>query len=50
MIGRASAGPLRACVKIADCYDPSSAGTLTYAKSLVMCVESILPPCRNNSQ
>jgi hypothetical protein len=29
---------------------PSSAGTLTCNKSLVMCVESILPPCPNNLQ
>jgi hypothetical protein len=28
----------------------SFAGTLTCVKSLVMCVESILPPCPNNSQ
>jgi hypothetical protein len=35
-----SAGPLRACVKVADYCDPSSAGTLTCVKSLEMCVES----------
>jgi hypothetical protein len=28
----------------------SSAGTLTCVKSLVTCVESVLPPCPNNSQ
>jgi hypothetical protein len=28
----------------------SSAGTLTYVKLLVTCVESILPTCPNNSQ
>jgi hypothetical protein len=27
--------PLRACVEVADCYDPASAGTLTYVKTLV---------------
>jgi hypothetical protein len=27
-------------VKVADCYDPSSAGKPTCTKSLVMCVES----------
>jgi hypothetical protein len=40
MIGHVSASPLRACVKVADCYDPSSAGKLTCTKSLVTCVES----------
>jgi hypothetical protein len=29
MIGHVSAGPSRAYVKIADCYDPSSTDTLT---------------------
>jgi hypothetical protein len=32
--------PLRACVKVVDCCDPSSAGTLTYVKSLETCVKS----------
>jgi hypothetical protein len=32
--------PLRECVKVADCYDPSSAGTLTCIKSIETCVES----------
>jgi hypothetical protein len=27
--------PLRACVKVGDCCDPFSAGTLTRAKTLV---------------
>jgi hypothetical protein len=49
MIGHTSAGPLRACVKVTDYCDPSSAGILTHAKSLVTCVESVLPPCPNNS-
>jgi hypothetical protein len=42
--------PLRACVKVVDCCDPSSIGTLTCAKSLVICVASVLPLCPNNSQ
>jgi hypothetical protein len=50
MIGHTSVGPLRACVKVTDCRDPSFAGTLTCTKSLVMCVENVLPPCPNNSQ
>jgi hypothetical protein len=41
---------LRACVKIADCCDLSSAGTLTYAKTIETYVESILPPYPNDSQ
>jgi hypothetical protein len=41
---------LRACVKVANCCDPSSAGILTCIKSLVTCVESILSPCPSNSQ
>jgi hypothetical protein len=27
-------------VKVADCYDPSSVGTLTYVKMIETCVES----------
>jgi hypothetical protein len=38
-----SAGPLRACAKVDDCCVPFSTGTLTYVKTLKMCVESILP-------
>jgi hypothetical protein len=30
--GHESAGPLKACVKIDDCYDPFSVGTVTYVK------------------
>jgi hypothetical protein len=41
MSGHASAGPLRACVKVANYCDPSSAGTLPCVKSLVTCVESV---------
>jgi hypothetical protein len=40
MIGHVSAGPLRACVKVANCCDPSSTGTLTCVKSLETCAES----------
>jgi hypothetical protein len=32
--------PLRTCVKVADCYDPSSAGTLTCVKMIETCVKS----------
>jgi hypothetical protein len=32
--------PLRACVKVDDCYDPSSIGTLTCIKRIETCVES----------
>jgi hypothetical protein len=35
-----SAGPLRACVKVDDCCDPFSAGTLTRVKTIETCVES----------
>jgi hypothetical protein len=37
-------------VKIADCYDPSFAGTLTCVEIIEMCVEIVLPPSMNNSQ
>jgi hypothetical protein len=40
MSGHKSAGPLRACVKFADCCDPSSVGTLTCVKMIETCVES----------
>jgi hypothetical protein len=49
-VGTKVLDPLRACVKVADCCDSSSTGTLTCVKSIVMCVESVLPPCPNNSQ
>jgi hypothetical protein len=45
-----SAGPLRVCVNVDDCYDPFSAGTLTCIKTIEMIVESILPPYPNNLQ
>jgi hypothetical protein len=31
-----------------EMIDLSSVGTLTCVKSLVTCVESVLPPCPNN--
>jgi hypothetical protein len=41
MSGHESAGPLRACVKIADCCDSSSTTALTCVKSLAMMFESV---------
>jgi hypothetical protein len=38
--GHECAGPLRACVKVADCCDPSFTGTLTCVKSLETLVEN----------
>jgi hypothetical protein len=35
-VGTKVLDPLRACVKVADCCDPFSTGTLTYIKTLVM--------------
>jgi hypothetical protein len=43
MSGHVSAGPLRACVKVDDYYDPFSTCTLTYVKTIEMIVKSILP-------
>jgi hypothetical protein len=40
MSGHKSVVPIRACVKVADCYDLSFAGTLTYVKMIQTCVES----------
>jgi hypothetical protein len=34
MLGYFSTGPLRACVKVAEYYDPSFIGTLTHVKSI----------------
>jgi hypothetical protein len=42
--------PLRACVKVADYYDPSSAGTLTCVKALEMFVSALLPLYLNDSE
>jgi hypothetical protein len=44
MIGHVSAGALRACVKVADCCDLSSTGTLTCVKSLETCVSNAFAP------
>jgi hypothetical protein len=41
VIGHASFGPLRARVKVANCCDPYSVGTLTCVKLLLTCVESV---------
>jgi hypothetical protein len=32
--------PLKACVKVAECCDPSSTSILTYVKTIETCVES----------
>jgi hypothetical protein len=32
--------PLRECVNVADCYDPSFVGTLTCVKMIETCIES----------
>jgi hypothetical protein len=50
MSGYESAGPLRACVKVANYCDPSFARTLTCVKMIEMCVESVLPLYPNDSQ
>jgi hypothetical protein len=50
MSGHKSAGPLRACVKVADYSDPTSTGTLTCIKSLETFVSMLLRPCPNNLQ
>jgi hypothetical protein len=50
MSGHESAGPLRACVKVADYCDPSSAGTLTCIKSLEAVLRATLPPYVCDSQ
>jgi hypothetical protein len=39
-VGTKVLDPLRACVKVADCCDTSSVGTLTCVKSLVTCIKS----------
>jgi hypothetical protein len=49
-VGTKVLDPLRAYMKVADCCDLSSACILSYAKSLVTCVESVLPSCPNNPQ
>jgi hypothetical protein len=42
--------PLRACVNVAGCCDPSSADILTCVKSLEMFVSVFPPPYPNDSQ
>jgi hypothetical protein len=49
-VGTKVLDPIRVCVKVADCCDPSSAGTLTCVKMLETFVESVLPPYSNDSQ
>jgi hypothetical protein len=39
-VGTKLVDPLRACVKVADCCDPPSTGTLTCVKSIETCVET----------
>jgi hypothetical protein len=39
-LGTQVPNPLRACVKVADYCDPSSAGSLTCVKMIETCVES----------
>jgi hypothetical protein len=41
MSGHASTGPPRACVKVDDCYDPFSIGTLTTIKSILTVLRAI---------
>jgi hypothetical protein len=49
-VGTKVLDPLRACVKVADCCNPSSTGTLTCVKSLETFVSVLLPPYLNDSQ
>jgi hypothetical protein len=49
-VGTKVLNPLRACVMIADCCDPSSVGNLTCVKSFEMFVSAFLPPYLNDSQ
>jgi hypothetical protein len=42
--------PVRACVKVTDCDDSCSVGTLTCVKSLEMFISALLPPYPNDSQ
>jgi hypothetical protein len=39
-VGTKVLDPLRACTKVANCYDLSSTGTITYIKMIEICVES----------
>jgi hypothetical protein len=47
MSGHKSAGPLRACVNVADYCDLSFASTLTCVKSLEIFVRSFVRLCPN---
>jgi hypothetical protein len=49
-VGTKVLDPLRACVKVADYCDLSSAGTLTCIKPLVAMFESIVLLYPNDSQ
>jgi hypothetical protein len=42
MVGHAGVDPLRVCIKVVDCCDSSSVGTLTCVRSLETCVEIAL--------
>jgi hypothetical protein len=42
MSGHCGAGALWACVKVTECYDPSSTDTLTRVKSLEHVCEHVL--------
>jgi hypothetical protein len=50
MSGHVNAGPLRACVKINDCCNLFSAGTLTYVNSIETMLRATLPPNARDSQ
>jgi hypothetical protein len=39
-VGTKVLDPLMTCMKVANCYDPSSIGTLIYIKMIEICVES----------
>jgi hypothetical protein len=47
-VGTKVLDPIRACVKVPDCCDPSSEGTLTCIKSLESFVRALLPPYPND--
>jgi hypothetical protein len=49
-VGTKVLDPLRTCVKIVDCCDPSSTNTLTCVKTLETCVENVLPLYLNDAQ
>jgi hypothetical protein len=49
-VGMKVLDPLRAYVKVADCYYPSFTAALTCVKSLDICVESTFATVTNDSQ